>query len=610
MVAVETEMLQRAREWVKIDPNPVTVDYVNSLLDSNDPALSELFPSSRIAFGTAGLRAAMKPGPVGMNDLVVLQTAQGIARYCQSVEKSQGTPIRAVVGYDHRQNSTYSISSLGFAIMTALVFRQAGLDCLLLDGYVATPLVPFSLSNIGATVGVMITASHNPKLDAGYKIYWKNGCQIRPPIDSGMAKSIDDNLEPWADYGKLLAERKAAAKDSCLGLSDPEKTKEIIKDYFDAVKASGLVSGQSQHMDGSWEVPKFCYTAMHGVGLEFAKKSFSNFGLPSFESVKEQETPDPEFPTVPFPNPEETGALDMAQAVAQQSGCKIILANDPDADRLAVAEYDGSKWNVFTGDQIGVLLGHWMWTIHKDNTSKPLAMCASTVSSTMLAQIAKVEGFHFQDTLTGFKWIGSTAAELQASGKYNVIFGYEEAIGFCCGNVVFDKDGVTAMAVMAELALSCYRNKSTLAKRMQSLYDKYGEFVSRNGYYKLRDVTIVPDLMNQITNGGKFDNLDSIGSYKVDSFRYLGEPGFDSSTCDSKPTLPCSASSPMLTLRFSNGLVLSLRASGTEPKFKYYSELQGKPGVPRAQVENDINEMVPVILETLLQPEKYGMRLP
>mmetsp|Transcript_22269 Transcript_22269/g.28095 ORF Transcript_22269/g.28095 Transcript_22269/m.28095 type:complete len:235 (+) Transcript_22269:718-1422(+) len=231
-------------------------------------------------------------------------------------------------------------------------------------------------------------------------------------------------------------------------------------------------------------------------------------------------------------------------------------------------------------------------------------MCASTVSSKMLRAIAEAEGFLFNETLTGFKYIGSRAVTLSKKG-YRPLFLYEEAIGFCCGDVVFDKDGLTAAGTMAELALRTYRNGDTLSKHMQNLYDKYGEFCSNNGYYFCHDSKVTQKIMENIRNGG--DYMKSVGPYSVKSIRDLGFPGFDSTTEDNKPTLPVSKSSPMMTIHFTNGCVAQFRASGTEPKFKYYIEMQGKPGVKRDVVERDLKKCSNTILEALLQPKENGL---
>jgi phosphomannomutase len=548
----------------------------------------------------------------------------------------------------------------------------------LLDGFVATPLVPYTLSQTkNCVAGIMITASHNPKQDAGYKVYWSDGCQIRSPTDQEIAAAIlePSNLEPWIDYGAQLRSRRRQQRcagaeadadanadaaqhvaDPCLGLSRPKETQDMIASYFRAIQASGLVSGRvttttttevcSGDGDGDgddWKQrqkqkpPTFCYTAMHGVGYPFARQSFEIFGFEPFHSVPAQQEPDATFPTVPFPNPEEKGAMDLAKAHAVATGCDVVLANDPDADRLAVAERNRvtGEWTNFTGDEIGTMLGHWLWQQQQQadadadaevdanvNTASatkklPLAMCASTVSSKMLAEIARVEGFHFEDTLTGFKWIGSRAAELNRSGQYRSIFCYEEAIGFCCGDVIFDKDGISALGVFADLAMSVYGSTNQqhmqLQDHMQSLYDKYGEFVSRNGYFFINDPSVVTVIFDQMTSQGTFSQLltdMAVESYKVESFRYLGEPGYDSTTADKKPTLPTSKSSPMMTIRFENGCVAQFRASGTEPKFKYYIEYKGQPGVSREKVTEDLTIMSDVLIETLLQPDKHGLVRP
>ena len=237
-------------------------------------------------------------------------------------------------------------------------------------------------------------------------------------------------------------------------------------------------------------------------------------------------------------------------------------------------------------------------------------MCASTVSSKMLAAIAEAEGFLFNDTLTGFKYIGNRACELSEEG-YRPLFLYEEAIGFCCGDVVFDKDGLTAAGTMTELILKTYRNGKNLVKHMQSLYDKYGNFCCNNGYYFLppRSTTnVTQKIMEKIRNGGKY--ITNVGPYEVKSIRDLGYPGYDSSTVDNKPTLPVSKTSPMITIQFTNDCVAQFRASGTEPKFKYYLEMRGKPGVERKIVENELKECSNVLLEELLELSANGLVKP
>ena len=661
-------LAQLAQDWVQHDPNPITSAHVRNLLEralhsSSSSAeeaetavaeLSTMFPTDdpnrRIGFGTAGLRAAMCPGPLAMNDLTVMQAAQGIAAYCQTRRQQQSQSqsqqakdqqetviaatstrrnVVAVVGYDHRAHSEWQLSSHRFALLTKLVFDQAGLECALLDGYVATPLVPFAVQQTNAMVGIMVTASHNPKNDAGYKVYWRDQdethcCQIRPPLDAHISNSILQNLQPWTDYGALLEQcaRQHPPSDLCHGLSRPTWTHQTIDAYFQAVANSGLVTGSAAAtVLASDRLPKFCYTAMHGVGHAFAVRVFETFQLSPFVSVPSQQEPDPNFPTVTFPNPEEPGALNAAMQHALQNNCPIVVANDPDADRLAVAEYNsnesGRGWTSFTGDQIGAMLGHWLWNKlgkcpngTNDGKRRPIAMVASAVSSQMLATIARTEHFHCEDALTGFKWIGYRAAQLQLHHGYQSLFCYEEAIGFCCGNVVFDKDGLTALGVLAELVCDVYSRGSTLSQHLQGLYDQYGEFVSRNGYYVVTNPSQVQDLLASLavrlrrerSGAAEAPSSRSIAGYDVSSVRYLGDPGgYDDDGSDELPSLPTSKSSPMLTVRFSNGCVVHLRGSGTEPKFKYYMELRGQAGVQRSKVESDLIEMSDRVLEDLLQ---------
>lgn len=225
----------------------------------------------------------------------------------------------------------------------------------------------------------------------------------------------------------------------------------------------------------------------------------------------------------------------------------------------------------------------------------------------MLEAIAKKEGFRFEETLTGFKWIGSCALSLQKRG-YRVLLGYEEAIGFSCGGIIPDKDGISALGVIATLATYLYSNGETMALYLQNIHDEYGEFVSNNGYYRCNDSAIAMQLMDQMKNGGKY--FERVGPYDIESVRDLGSPGYDSTTKDNKPILPTSASSPMITFRFVNGCVAQFRASGTEPKFKYYIELRGNPGETRASVMRRLTEMSGVILEELLHPFENGLFLP
>ncbi len=319
--------IQAAQNWAAMDPNPTTTQHTLDLVEkansSDDQvsnaaigSLESLFPSDaemRIGFGTAGLRAEMKPGPMGMNDLTVCQAAQGLAKYClekqqERMQQQNNEPpekLCAVVGYDHRSHPTLKISSLSFAILTAIVFAEAGIDCLLLHNFCLTPLVPFCIQHLGAACGVMITASHNPRQDSGYKVYDFDACQIRSPTDRAIASHISQNLEPLKDYRSIIEERQRKYPDDpCLGLSDPEATSKLLDDYFTSLEQSGLRTLTTRHAgeinQQAMKPPSFAYTAMHGIGYPFAKRSFDVFGLAPFKAVPEQRDPDPSFPTGMF----------------------------------------------------------------------------------------------------------------------------------------------------------------------------------------------------------------------------------------------------------------------------------------------------------------------
>eukprot|EP00656_Telonema_subtile_P003640 TRINITY_DN11658_c0_g1_i2.p1 TRINITY_DN11658_c0_g1~~TRINITY_DN11658_c0_g1_i2.p1 ORF type:complete len:476 (-),score=151.16 TRINITY_DN11658_c0_g1_i2:481-1908(-) len=435
-------------QWQAWDPNPLTAA---ALAAAEDPSA---LLATRLAFGTAGLRGPMAPGTNAMNDLMVIQTTQGLAKYLLAHfgPAPEGSKHQVVIGYDHRCAEQWGLSSERFARLTAAVLTEAGLEPLVLDGLVPTPLVAFATKKLERCVaGVMVTASHNPAADNGYKVYWNQGVQFTPPHDAGIAAEILAQLEPWAVYSPEGVQLATAF------------TAEIAEQYYGEMKAS-LCRGIPS------EAPlKVLYTAMHGVGLPWVQRAFAQFELPAMLLEESQCAPDASFATVAFPNPEEKGALDRAMATGTKEGAHLIIANDPDADRLAVAEAEeGGGWRVFTGNEIGALLAHWMLMSCKTERSK-IAMLASTVSSKMLGAIAKAEGCKFEDTLTGFKWLGRRADELRAEG-YDVVFAYEEAIGFACGDLISDKDGVSAAAVFTEMAAQEYNAGRTVSSLLQSLY--------------------------------------------------------------------------------------------------------------------------------------------
>lgn len=505
-------------------------------------------------------------------------------------------------GYDGRYNSHR------FAELSAMVFLSNDFKVWLFKRYVATPMVPYAILRLQCLCGVMVTASHNPKEDNGYKVYWSNGAQIIPPHDSGIQEKIMENLQP----------SKGAWDDSAMcsnsQLDDPYDI--VVSPYFDNLKKQ--IPCHMLEKNGKCPIT-FTYTAMHGVGYEFVKTAFKRANFPPFISVCEQQEPDPEFPTTPMPNPEEgKTSLDLAIKTAKRSNSEIILANDPDADRLAVAERreDGS-YKLFSGNELGALLGWWCLEFYKmtvpDCDVSNVVMISSTVSSKILKSMAEREGFTFFDTLTGFKWIGNKAIEQQEAGK-TVLFGFEEAIGFMIGTSVFDKDGISAATHVATMC--CYLRCSkcmTLEEKLRDIYETYGYHTSICSYVICRCPPVIEKIFERLRNwdDGQADTYPTSimnGEYEIEGIRDL-YTGYDSSTPDKKATLPTSTSSQMITFTFKNGAVITLRTSGTEPKMKYYAEMCGKPEEKNwAKLSSTLKIMVDATVEEFYQPTKNGLQ--
>ncbi|CDS12562.1 hypothetical protein LRAMOSA04756 [Lichtheimia ramosa] len=583
----DTHINSLVQEWLRLDKNEETRQEISSLYESGNHDELEKRLGSRIEFGTAGLRAKMEAGFSRMNDLTVLQASQGLAKYVlNNVQDAKSRGV--VVGHDHRHHSE------NFARLTAAAFISLGFRVWYYHDYVHTPMVPYTVKKKNAAAGVMITASHNPKQDNGYKVYWENACQIIPPHDKGIADSIQENLEPWVWDYKLVD-----TSDLC------QEPVGVIDSYFEEVAALS-----QYRSDNEATSLKFVYTAMHGIGAPFAKRAFECFHLPEFVPVQEQIQPDPEFPTVAFPNPEEgKGSLSLAIRTADRANADLILANDPDADRLAIAEKVNGEWTLLTGNQIGAILGaaNYEKARAAGIPADKIAMVASTVSSKFLARMAEVEGFRFEEALTGFKWIGNKAMELEREG-YTVVFAFEEAIGFTVGDIVKDKDGVSALGVFSEWAVQLKKRGMTPYQYLESLYAKYGYFVSDNSYFICGDKALIGQIFKRIRHFANSDSTDfsypsTVAGHKVVGIRDL-TVGYDSTTPDNKPTLPVSSSSEMITFKLENNTVFTIRTSGTEPKIKYYSELRG---TSEEQARKDLDHVVQAIGDELVEYKKNSL---
>ncbi|KAF5391768.1 hypothetical protein D9757_001672 [Collybiopsis confluens] len=627
--------------WLRTDQNQSTRSEIMTLREKGDTQELERRLKTRIEFGTAGLRGRMEAGWARMNDLIVIQTSQGLCQYVLNQVKDAASR-GVVIGHDHRCNSEK------WAELTAAAFLERGVKVYLYRGLVHTPLVPFGVKRLNAACGVMITASHNPKDDNGYKVYWENAVQIIAPHDKGISDSIQANLTP-----KVWSVHQIHSSPSCLDVT------EAIKDeYFSAIEAL-----KHPHYTLSQKPLVFVNTSMHGVGHPFVLRALRSYGI-EITPVKEQMLPDPAFPTVPFPNPEEKGALDLAIQHARDCGADYVLAQDPDSDRcdeflpfaafglllsnrFSACQVESSTGRViaFTGDQLGTIFAAHVFQAYRD-AGKPLsrlAMVASTVSSKMIEAIAEKEGFKFVECLTGeplpydicFKYIGNTALDLSAEG-FDVPFGYEEAIGYMFGSEIRDKDGVAGSVMFAQLAELLHAEGKTVYAYLEELYRRYGYFKvpismvlfrwherivtipqTSNSYYVCRDPQIIDKIFARLRNysGQKSDQKPdyprNIAGVKITRVIDL-TTGYDSGNLPSfQPSLPLS-SGHMIQFRGEDraegtSVVLTVRTSGTEPKIKYYLEGHGKDS---DVVEPLLTRAVSELSDTWMQAQVYHLEQP
>ncbi len=505
--------------WREQDPDPVTAAALDSLLDGADAGdeaaaaeLREAF-AGPLTFGTAGLRGPLGPGPARMNRVVVSQAAAGLAAYLNDQGLTGGSVI---IGFDARYNSET------FATDTAEILAGAGLRPLLCAGPLPTPVVAFGIRHFECVAGVVVTASHNPPQDNGYKVYLGDGSQIVPPADSEIAARI-----------AAVADRPVAD----LPRSDdyPVVGDELVAAYL--ARAAALVP------EAAPRELRWVYTAMHGVGAAVVDQVVAAAGFPEPHRVAEQNEPDPAFPTVAFPNPEEPGAIDLALTLARQTGADVAIANDPDADRCAVAAVIDGTWRMLSGDELGVLLADDLLRRGVTGT-----YACSVVSSTLLGAMAAAHGQPFTTTLTGFKWIGRVP---------NLAFGYEEAIGYCTdAAAVPDKDGITTLVRVLTLAAQLKAERSSIAERLDEIARSYGVHLTSQLSFRVADLSLIADAMARIR--------------AIPPVALAGEPVAAVDLALGSPELP-----PTDGMLFTGDTVRAVvRPSGTEPKLKCYLQVK------------------------------------
>ncbi|PBC61859.1 phosphomannomutase [Streptomyces sp. Tue6028] len=528
---MQDELIARAEAWLAEDPDADTRAELAALIDAGDVTeIAERF-SGTLQFGTAGLRGELGAGPMRMNRSVVIRAAAGLAAYLKAAGQAGGL---VVVGYDARHKSA------DFARDTAAVMTGAGLRAAVLPRPLPTPVLAFAIRHLGAVAGVEVTASHNPPRDNGYKVYLGDGSQIVPPADAEIAAEIDA-VRALADVPR------------------PESGWETLgEDVLDAY----LARTDAVLAKGSPRTARTVYTAMHGVGKDVLLAAFDRAGFPAPVLVAEQAEPDPDFPTVAFPNPEEPGAMDLAFAKARETGPDLIVANDPDADRCAVAvkeRGEAGDWRMLRGDEVGALLGE-----HLVRRGARGTFAESIVSSSLLGRIAEKAGLPYVETLTGFKWIA------RADG---LRYGYEEALGYCVDpDGVRDKDGITAALLITELASELKEQGRTLLDLLDDIAVEYGLHATDQLSVRVEDLTVIADAMLRLRERPP----TRLGGLAITNAEDLTK-GTD--------TLP-----PTDGLRYTlDGARVVVRPSGTEPKLKCYLEVVvpvgSRDGLPEAHAE-------------------------
>ena len=554
---MDTSTLERlARAWSEGDPDAQTAQEVKALLAKQDwKELEDRFGTS-LEFGTAGLRGTLGGGTNRMNRAVVRRTTAGLARYLKA-NVPDVAKRGVVVGRDGR------LMSPEFAADTAGVLAAEGIPAHVLPGVSPTPVTAFATTHLGAAGAVMVTASHNPPEYNGYKVYWGNGAQIIPPHDGGIAKAIDA-VEPAKDV-KVMPEAEARAKG--LWRDVPAS---VERAYFDAILAL-----RPTKQAGDLAI---VYTAMHGVGGRWVLQALKEAGFARVHPVPQQQEPDGTFPTVRFPNPEEKGAMDLSTALAEQVKADVVLANDPDADRLAVmARDEGGALKMLTGNEVGVLLGHFLLT--QQRVENPLVV-TTIVSSAQLAAIAKAKGARYGETLTGFKWIANLALS-EAPKGVRFVMGYEEALGYTVGEVVRDKDGVGAALVVADMAAWCRARGKTLFGYLEEVQREHGLFVAKQ-YNATLPGASGASVIKGVMDAFRAKPPDRIGELAISATNDYQAQARTEGGRSTPLTLP---RSNVVAYELEGGSRVTLRPSGTEPKIKFYFELRETmaAGEPLAQ---------------------------
>jgi phosphomannomutase len=582
------QLRSSVQAWIAADPDPGDRAELAALLQAGDTAALESRFGEPLTFGTAGIRGPLGAGPARMNRATVRRVAAGLAHYLDQAVPDQGRPV--VIGYDARRGSRE------FADEAAAVLTGAGRPVLRLPGPVPTPVLAFAVRHLHAVAGVMVTASHNPREDNGVKVYWTDGAQIVPPVDTGIAAAA-------AAAGPLL--------DLPLGPPGAALGDEVTQAYLDAITAAVPPGGERERTE-----LRIAYTPLHGVGLATALRAFAQAGFAQPAVVAEQAEPDGAFPTLPKPNPEEPGALDLLLAEATRTGAELALANDPDADRLAVALPDPaaqSGWRVLTGDEIGALLGDHLLRHAADPARRLLV--TTIVSSGLLGELAAAAGAAYAETLTGFKWIMRAADDPAVPPGHQFLFGYEEALGYAVSDVVRDKDGMSAALVLAAAAAQARSHGQTLTGVLDDIARRFGLYATSQFSVDLSSGPGGAPAADPAADAGAGAALLA-AARNAPPLSLLGQPleavddlglGLRSHADGTKDPLTLPRSDAIIW-RAAARTRVAIRPSGTEPKVKIYLQVVlpvtdqddlGPAGPLRAQAARRLADLRQEVSEVL-----------
>ncbi|EDV36788.1 uncharacterized protein Dana_GF11777 [Drosophila ananassae] len=597
----DEELDLNIRNWVLWDRNEATLAQVLSAVHDQDWEALRIRLCHRLSFGSTGIRGGMRAGFDSLNDVVIIQAAQGICAYLLDIYPSlqKRSQSGVVIGYDGRYNSKR------FSQLMAAVFLNNDFRVYLFRRMVPTPFVPYTVVALKCLAGMVITASHNPKEDNGLKVFWTNGAQVTTPHDKRINEYIINHLEPKPSSWEL-----SVLEDHPL-LEDPYRR--IYPLYFGSLKK--LLPPVYLETNECSQL-RFIYTPLHGVAYPYMREAFYQARLKPLIPVPEQKEPDPEFPTLVRPNPEDgKEALRLAIVKAEAEHCTIILANDPDGDRLAAAELDPrGRWKIFTGNELAALLGWWAVESYKVRTPKPALgnciMITTMISSKILAAMARVEGFIFVEGMVGFPWMANRALELQSSGR-TVLFAYEDCFGYMFGMTLPDKDGIAAATQLATMAcyLRSHRN-ITLIEKLREIYHTYGYHEMISVTYSAEDADVITEIYSQLRNFGEEGSYPKCileNEFEVVHIRDL-TTGLDTSFPDKKARLPVNPETNIITFTFTHGYVVSMRSAANDFRIKINAEIAGLPEEKEwEELHDKLNRMTNAVIEEFLKPEDNGL---